>query len=179
MRNENPCSVMSSVLRLDFCIFVFMKSKLGVSLAILFTVFMFGCSMGSKKEAVEAKEMYESADLIGSTWSHTIDKDCVSYYRFGPDSNCQYYSCESKDIYYGKFYFVDDTLFVRNYVTNTDSSLGEDEQEHHSQEDLYKIIFESGKLKHVERLTFSISTQTWVIDDFVFDEDFLFERVAK
>lgn len=156
-----------------------MKSKSVVSLAILFTVFMFGCSAGNKKEAVEAEEMYDSADLIGSAWSHTIDDDCVSYYRFGPDSNCQYYSCESNDIYYGKFYFVNDTLFVHNFVTNSDSTLGADEKEHHSQEALYKIIFESGKLKHVARLTFSISTQTWVNDDFVFDEDFLFEKVAK
>lgn len=155
-----------------------MKFDLQIVASIFLIVVLVSCKR-QVSDRVTSTNSSNFPDLAGSEWQFMIDDNCINYYTFGEDSTSQYYSCESDDIYYGKYYIKNDTLFVHNFVTNSDSTLGADEKEHHSQEALYKIIFESGKLKHVARLTFSISTQTWVNDDFVFDEDFLFEKVAK
>ena len=42
---------------------------------------------------------------------------------------------------------------------------------------MYKIVLESGKLKHVGKWSYFDKRNEWVKDDFIFDKNYLFERV--
>ncbi|MDZ4210234.1 MAG: hypothetical protein U1C59_00815, partial [Methylotenera sp.] len=86
-------------------------------------------------------------------------------------------SCESNDKYYGTYLVKDDTLYIHNIGTDTDSLLSSSESERKSQEAKYKIICVNGKLKYIERWSYSISMEKWIKDDFQFDDNFLFEKV--
>ena len=101
----------------------------------------------------------------------------MNYYQFKSDSNSIYYSCESDDKYYGKYYVKADTLYIHNFVTDTDSLLSSMESEHRSQQAKYKLVLESGKLKHLERWSYSEKKDSWTKDSFNFGDDFLFEKV--
>ncbi len=115
--------------------------------------------------------------LEGTRWSYQIAEGCINYYHFKADSNSVYYSCESDDKYYGKYYIKEDTLYIHNFVTDTDSLLSSMESEHRSQQAKYKLILEANKLKHVERWSYSVTKELLTKDNFDFGDDFLFEKV--
>ncbi|MFW5757244.1 MAG: hypothetical protein ACOCYO_01040 [Bacteroidota bacterium] len=115
--------------------------------------------------------------IEGTIWQFQIAEDCINTYTFKKDSTHVYYSCESNTKYYGNYYVDNDTLFIHNTVTNTDSLLTPEEINHRCQEAKYKLILVENKLKHIERIKYSARMDAWVRDDFQFDDDFLFEKV--
>jgi hypothetical protein len=115
--------------------------------------------------------------LLNTKWQFKIADECINYYLFKKDSSSIYYSCESDDKYYGKYYVKRDTLYIHNFVTDTDSLLSSMESEHKSQQAKYKLVFNDNKLKHLERWSYSVSKDLWTKDDFDFGDDFLFEKV--
>ena len=146
---------------------------------------LIGCIVsGCKNRATE--EQHSSADqildmrsLLNTKWQFQVADGCTNYYIFKKDSSSVYYSCESDEKYYGKYFVKDDTLYIHNFVTDTDSLLSPIESEHKSQESKYKLVFKGNRLKHLERWSYSISNDSWTKDDFKFDEDFLFEKVEQ
>jgi hypothetical protein len=144
-----------------------------------FGTIFFSCqNTSSQKDGLTpAESISNMPSLEGTKWQFKIADDCINYYLFKSDSNCIYYSCESDDKYYGKYYIKDDTLYIQNFVTDTDSLLSSMESEHRSQRAKYKLILEDNKLKHVERWSYSVTKNLWTKDNFDFGDDFLFEKV--
>jgi hypothetical protein len=148
-------------------------------IALIILSFLFGCqSSSNKKNDATTKESFaKMPELKGTQWEFKIADDCINYFQFKTDSNSIYYSCESEDKYYGKYYVENDTLYIHNFVTDTDSLLSPMENEHRSQQAKYKLVIKSGKLKHLERWSYSEVKDSWTKDNFDFGEDFLFEQV--
>lgn len=154
------------------------EMKQFLTLFFLGTLF-FSCQNSSNKNdcLITNERMSKMPFLEDTKWQFRIEDDCINYYLFKTDSNSIYYSCESDDIYYGKYYIKDDTLYICNFVTDTDSLLSSMESGHRSQRAKYKLILEDNKLKHVERWSYSVPKDLWIKDDFDFGNDFLFEKV--
>lgn len=148
-------------------------------IALLLLCILFGCQNSSniKNDAKPKESFAEMPELEGTQWEFKIADDCINYYQFKSDSNSIYYSCESEDKYYGKYYVENDTLFIYNFVTDTDSMLLPMDSEHRSQQAKYKLVLKTGKLKLVERWSYSDAMDSWTKDNFDFGEDFLFEKV--
>jgi hypothetical protein len=146
---------------------------------IFFGTIFFSCQNASSQKdgLTTAESISNMPSLEGTKWQFKIADDCINYYLFKSDSNSIYYSCESDDKYYGKYYIKDDTLYIQNFVTDTDSLLSSMESEHRSQRAKYKLILEDNKLKHVERWSYSVTKDLWTKDNFDFGDDFLFEKV--
>ena len=145
---------------------------------ILFNV-IFSCNNLTKQNDCKIDKKNESKiPLLEDTkWQFKIAEDCVNYYHFKADSNCVYYSCETEDKSYGKYFVKQDTLHIYEFVTDSDSLLTKEDIEHRSQQAKYKIVFESEKLKHIERWSYSGAKKKWTKDNFEFGDNFLFEKV--
>lgn len=146
---------------------------------LLFFIVLFGCQSSSNKKnnMIEKESVSQMPELEGTQWEFKIADGCINYYQFKSDSNSIYYSCESIDKYYGKYYIENDTLYIHNFITDNDSLLSSMECEHRSQQAKYKLVIKSGKLKHIERWSYSKVKDLWTKDNVVFAEDYLFERV--
>lgn len=148
-------------------------------ISLIMLSFLLGCqSSSNKKNDAEPNEgLAKMPELEGTQWQFKIADNCINYYQFKSDSNSIYYSCESEDKYYGKYYIENDTLYIHNFVTDTDSLLSPMDSEHRSAPAKYKLILKDNKLKHVERWSYSVRQDSWSKDNFNFDEDYLFEKV--
>jgi hypothetical protein len=148
-------------------------------IAICVLLIQIGCNNSSKinNHSSVNESAAEIPDLVGTRWEFKITDNCINYYQFNADSSSICYSCASQDKYYGKYYVKGDTLYIHEYVTDTDSTLLPMDSEHRSQQAKYKLVLKNGKLKHIERWSYSEALDTWTKDNVVFREDFLFERV--
>ncbi len=148
-------------------------------IALIILCVLFGCQNSSEKksDATPKESFAEMPELEGTQWQFKIADDCINYYHFKSDSNSIYYSCESEDKYYGKYFVENDTLYIHNFVTDTDSLLSPMESDHRSQQAKYKLVLKSGKLKHLERWSYSEVKDSWTKDNVDFGEGFLFEKV--
>jgi len=115
--------------------------------------------------------------LEGSKWHCNIAEDCDDYYYFLPDSNFVSYDCEADYKSYGKYYVQNDTLFIHEFAYDLDSLLSQLDGYYGLGESIYKIVLESGKLRHVGKWSYLDKKDKWVKDDFNFDENYLFDRV--
>jgi hypothetical protein len=149
-------------------------------LLLLSIVFVFSCSQ--KKTSKQERSIEKSiskiqlSTFVNTMWEFKVADGCISTYNFNPDGESIFYSCELEDKYYGKYYVNNDTLYIHNYITESDSLLPK-ESEHRSQEARYKLILIDGKLNHIERWIYSKADGLWEKDNFKFDEKYTFERV--
>tara|TARA_R110000796_G_scaffold252645_1_gene390125 strand:+ start:6647 stop:7114 length:468 start_codon:yes stop_codon:yes gene_type:complete len=154
-----------------------MKKSVLIILLIGGAIYSCGNLSNSDSRTTLSEEKSSMPSLLDTKWQLKIADECINYYIFKADSNSIYYSCESDDKYYSKYYIKEDTLYIHNFITNTDSLLSSMESEHRSQQAKYKLVLEDNRLKHVERWSYSIPKDLWVRDNFNFGNDFLFEQV--
>lgn len=148
-------------------------------IALIILCFLFGCQNSSEKksDAASKESLAEMPELEGTQWQFKIADDCINYFVFLKDSNSVYYSCETEDKSYGKYYVNADTLYIHEYVTDSDSLLSANESEYRSEQAKYKLILKDNRLKHIERWSYSAVKDLWTKDNVDFGEDFLFEKV--
>lgn len=115
--------------------------------------------------------------LEGSEWQCSIAEGCVDRYYFLPDSNYVSYNCEADYNSYGKYFIQNDTLYIHESACDLDSILSQSDGYYGLGKSMYKIVLESGKLKHVGKWSYFDKRNEWVKDDFIFDKNYLFERV--
>ena len=115
--------------------------------------------------------------LEGSEWQCSIAEGCVDRYYFLPDSNFVSYNCEADFKSYGKYFIQNDTLYIHESAYDLDSILSHSDGYYGLGKSMYKIVLESGKLKHVGKWSYFDKRNEWVKDDFIFDKNYLFERV--
>lgn len=146
---------------------------------LLFLSFLLNCqNTSNQNDDKTSKESISNMPVIENTkWQYKMTDNCKNYYTFKADSSSIYYSCETDEKYYGKYYIEEDTLYIHNFVTDKDSLLSSMESRHKSQQAKYKLIIDSNKLKHVERWTYSLEKEKWTKDNFNFSDEFLFEKV--
>lgn len=147
---------------------------------ILSVIFLGSCNQrnSGKVEKHTRNSISETqlATFINTKWECKVADGCISYYSFGTNGESIFYSCESEDKYYGNYLVNNDTLYIHNFVTDRDSLLPK-ESDQHSQEAKYKLILINGKLKHVERWVYSKANSLWEKDNFNFNDNLTFERV--
>ena len=115
--------------------------------------------------------------LEGTEWQCNIAEGCIDYYHFLPDSNFVSYNCEADYKSYGKYFVQNDTLFIYEFAYDSDSLLSQSDGYYGLGKSMYKIVLESGKLKHVGKWSYIDEEGKWLKDDFIFDENYIFDRV--
>ena len=158
-------------------LFYIKKVKLGKILLILLSIL--SCqNVHDKTNNIEFK--YATKDILeikGSQWQYKVTNNCIDYYLFSTDSNYIYYSGEADYKSYGKYYIEKDTIYLYEYAYDIDSILSEEDGYYGLEKSKYKIVIELDKLKHIEKYSYSKIKNKWIKDTFVFDDDFLFEKV--
>ena len=143
-------------------------------LGLIFLIILFiNCNKTNENMIIIDRE--KIPQLKNTRWELKITDSCINYYLFNSDSSFVFYSCETEEKIYGKYNINLDTLYTHEYTTNTDSLLSIDD-ENRFQQSKYKIIINSGKLKHIERSTYSDYKNEWIKDDFTFDQNHLYQR---
>lgn len=122
-------------------------------------------------------EQLKDISLENTKWAFRVADDCINYLLFLEDSVSIYVSCETDDETYGKYFVQADTLYIHENLIKSNSSSSENECGHSSEQAKYKLVLSSGKLKHIERWSFSEVKDLWIKDNFGFDDDYLFEKV--
>jgi len=149
-------------------------------MVILISGVIYSCgspSNQSNNQSTASEKKSSMPSLLNTKWQLEIADDCINYYLFKADSSSIYYSCETEDISYGKYFVKEDTLYIHEFVTDRDSLLSPVESEHRSEQAKYKLIIKDDKLKHVERWSYRASKDIWTKDDSPFGDNLLFERV--
>lgn len=113
-------------------------------------------------------------ELAGTMWNCVVAEGCVDYFNFLPDSDFVSYCCEADYKCFGKFYVKNDTLFI--YKTSNDIELTEKDCFYGLENCMYKMIYDSGKLKFVEKWDYSTKDNRWNKSDYTFRENYVFER---
>ena len=89
--------------------------------------------------------------LTGTNWKCKIAKNCINTYKFNPSGDYTFSSCEMNRKYYGKYYFIKDTLFLFvEYKINETSN-------DYPVRLLYKSFIKNDSLIH-----FNVSDWSWL-----------------
>ena len=74
-------------------------------------------------------------------------------------------------------YFNSTNRFIYEFAYDSDSLLSQSDGYYGLGKSMYKIVLESGKLKHVGKWSYIDKEGKWLKDDFIFDENYIFDRV--
>lgn len=145
---------------------------------LIITILLLGCQNSIEKcKLSNETKLSKMPRLEGSKWQCVIAEDCVDYLQFLSDSLFISYSCEADYKSYGKYYVKSDTLYIYEYAYDIDSIMSELDGYYGLGKSMYKVVVKSGRLKYVEKLSYSEGRNSWINDNVVFREDFLFEKI--
>ena len=111
--------------------------------------------------------------IVNTNWECKIAEGCINIYKFKSDNEFSFVSCEMEDVYYGKYYFVVDTLILEQLGSISDKELPEDSL-HIAEKKLYKIDIKGNKLTHINMSNWV--NGKWVKSDFKFDPNYIYKR---